>query len=407
MRFILLTLLIGLSVNLFTQVIPEERRVDWTIAGLKDTTTFGFIPINISEYGIVGDGISANDENLDVLLDSLGESGKILLFPEGNFLFNDPIRLPPNTVVRGNGSGSTVFTIDGQGSGHGFYMQGSSTLDSIFFSQSANKGDDFFYVNDSLTIEPGDWIRIAQFDDDLITSSWAKHTVGQITSVLEIVGNKVIISSPLRLDYDLIRNPYFRKIQPLKNVGLECFKIERIDDTDPIQASNIRFNHAVNCWVNGVESNKCNFSHVELFYSSNIQINNSYFHHALGYGSGGRAYGVTMHFSSNECLIENNVFEHLRHSVLFQAGANGNVCSFNYSFDPFWTSFPDNSAGEFVLHGNYPFANLIEQNICQNIVVDNSHGPNGPHNTLFRNRAELYGIFFTATNSPGQKHRRK
>jgi len=105
---------------------------------------------------------------------------------------------------------------------------------------------------------------------------------------------------------------------------------------------------------------------------------------------------------SNEILIENNIFKRLRHSMILQAGTNGNVFSFNYSYDPFWTSIPSNSAGDIVLHGNYIFANLFEQNIVQNMVIDNSHGPNGPNNTFFRNRGELYGIFFSATNSPGQ-----
>ena len=68
----------------------------------------------------------------------------------------------------------------------------------------------------------------------------------------------------------------------------------------------------------------------------------------------------------------------------------------------FWTGIPSNSAGDIVLHGNYPHSNLFEQNICQNIIFDNSHGLNGPHNTLLRNRAESFGIFFTAENSPSQ-----
>jgi hypothetical protein len=55
-----------------------------------------------------------------------------------------------------------------------------------------------------------------------------------------------------------------------------------------------------------------------------------------------------------------------------------------------------------VLHGNYVYANLFEQNICRNIVIDDSHGPNGPYNTFFRNRAEGYGIFFSNLNSPDQ-----
>jgi hypothetical protein len=55
-----------------------------------------------------------------------------------------------------------------------------------------------------------------------------------------------------------------------------------------------------------------------------------------------------------------------------------------------------------VLHGNYPYSNLFEQNDGQNMVIDNSHGANGPHNTYFRNRGALYGIFFSDNSSPNQ-----
>jgi hypothetical protein len=73
--------------------------------------------------------------------------------------------------------------------------------------------------------------------------------------------------------------------------------------------------------------------------------------------------------------------------------------------DPFWTGsgfLPANSAGDMVLHGNYVFANLFEQNDGQNIVIDNSHGGNGPINTFFRNRGSLFGIFFSDNTSPKQ-----
>jgi hypothetical protein len=80
--------------------------------------------------------------------------------------------------------------------------------------------------------------------------------------------------------------------------------------------------------------------------------------------------------------------------MLFQAGSNGNVCGYNYSFNPYWSQFPfpTNSAGDIVFHGNYPFSNLCEGNINQNTVIDNSHANNGPYNTIFRNRSETYGI---------------
>lgn len=88
--------------------------------------------------------------------------------------------------------------------------------------------------------------------------------------------------------------------------------------------------------------------------------------------------------------------------MLLQSGANGNVFGYNYSYDAYWTEggfFPANSAGDAVLHGNYPYLNLFEGNTVQNIVVDASHANSGPFNTFFRNRAELYG-FFSDSNTP-------
>lgn len=166
-----------------------------------------------------------------------------------------------------------------------------------------------------------------------------------------------------------------------KSVGLECLKINRLDASVG-QTTNIAFDFAVDCWVTGVESNNCNFGHLVFTKSTNCYVYGNYFHDAFAYGGGGQAYGVVLQYTSGECLIENNIFKHLRHSMLVQAGANGNVCAFNYSLDPNWTSFPSNSAGDIVMHGNYVFMNLIEENICQNIVVDASHGINGPYNTF-------------------------
>ncbi|MGZ5244399.1 MAG: T9SS type A sorting domain-containing protein, partial [Bacteroidia bacterium] len=109
---------------------------------------------------------------------------------------------------------------------------------------------------------------------------------------------------------------------------------------------------------------------------------------------GGKGYGVLLHLTSGECLVKDNIFNKLRHSVLVQAGANGNVVAYNYSINPTWSGvmLPSNAAGDIVLHGNYAYANLFEGNVVQNIVIDNSHGKNGPLNTFFRNRAELYGL---------------
>ena len=168
---------------------------------------------------------------------------------------------------------------------------------------------------------------------------------GQVVRIKSILSHKLILDSPLRLDFHMTRSPYIVKIHPVKNVGIQCLKIHRMDNTAPEQSSNINFSYAVNCWVRDIESENCTFSHIQANHSSNLAISGSYFHHAFGYGGGGRAYGVMLQATTNECLVENNIFEHLRHSMIVQSGANANVFSFNYSLDPYWDSTPNDAAG--------------------------------------------------------------
>lgn len=403
MRTIIYLLIVQINLFSFSQTLPTQRSVDWKLAGLRDTSTAGFITIDMQTLGVINDGLTPNDALMDSLLNVYGDQGTILSFPAGDFLFQETIELPNNTIIRGDGAESTTFHFDLGGSDHSFHIEGendNTSTSSVI--GDAWKDNDFILVDDPSLFSSGDWIRILLNDSSLVTSSWAHKTVGQIVRVLAIENNKLLLESPLRMDYDSAKMPYVVRMLPAKNIGIECLKIHRIDNTSPSQTSNVYYSYAVNCWVKGVESENCTFSHVQARRSSNIYIANSYFHHGFEYGGNGRAYGVMLHITSNECLVENSLFEHLRHSIIVQAGANGNVFAYNYSLDPYWDSSPSNSAGDLVLHGNYAYANLFEQNIGQNIVIDNSHGPNGPFNTFFRNRSEGYGIFFSASNSPDQ-----
>ena len=392
-----------LHTSTFSQTLAPSRSVDWTLAGLRDTTTNNFIEIDMQTQGAVGDGIIPNDSIIINVLSSITSPGAILNFPIGNYLFNNTIHIPSNIIIRGQGVGSTTFIMNSGGQNHSISINGVIIQsDTTSIIEPAIKDSNFIVVSDPTNFSIGNWVQIIQNDNDLVTSTWAENSVGQILKIESIFNSKVFFNSPLRINFDTIRSPYIVKINPVENVGIECLKIQRMDDTAPQQSSNINFTYAVNCWVKGIESENCTFSHLEANRSSNLYISKSYFHHAFDYGGGGRGYGVMIQSTSNECLVENNIFEHLRHSMIVQSGANGNVFTYNYSFDPYWDSTPTNSAGDMVLHGNYVFANLFEQNICQNIVIDNSHGPNGPYNTFLRNRSEGFGIFFSSTNSPNQ-----
>jgi hypothetical protein len=329
----------------------------------------------------------------------------IVYFPAGTYLFNTSIYLRSNFIIRGAGADQTTFIIEHPNNGHSFYATGYPTNDTSSLTQTANKGSNQLIVANAGAFSVGNWIQLQQNDVDLTTSAWGAGSVGQIAQINAIAGNTLTLASEMRMDYLMQRTPYVRRVLTVENTGVECLKIQRVDNTAPEQSSNISFDFVVNSWVNGVAFQNTTFAHIEASHSSNIDISNCHFKDAFEYGDGGRAYGVMLQFSTNECRVYNNIFDHLRHSMILQAGANGNVFCYNYSVNPFWTGsalLPSNSAGDMVLHGNYVFANLFEQNDGQNIVIDNSHGGNGPLNTFFRNRASLWGIFFSDTTSPGQ-----
>jgi len=399
-----LLLFIIFASTIAAQILPASRSVDWSKAGLTAAVPTFANTIDLDAAGLTGDGVTPNDAALQAVLSPLGNTPTILQFSAGVYLFSSRIQLPNNVILRGRGADSTSLKFNLGGSNNCIQAVGSQAIaDSTYFVSNAAKGNNFAEVTNASRYPVGAYIRIMQNDSAQMYSTWAYRTLGQIVRVDSTAGNRIYFSSPLRRDYNTSQRPYFVRINPKINIGIECLKIDRMDAT-AAQTCNILLQNAVNAWVKGVESNNCNFAHLSLASCTNISVQNSYFHHAFNYGGGGKAYGIEISATTGEALIENNIFRNLRHSILFQSGANGNVVGYNYSTQPYWNEsfFPTNSAGDLVLHGNYPYANLFEGNIVQNIVIDISHEANGEHNTFFRNRAELYGIFFSGTTSPNQ-----
>ena len=140
---------------------------------------------------------------------------------------------------------------------------------------------------------------------------------------------EVIVKTPglkledkLSIDYDfgssLIQ---VRKLIPIKNVGIEDLIIER-ETTTWDWSNTIEYNYAAKCWILGVESFFTYKHHVDIHNSTFIEIRGSYFHHAAELGNGGEGYGIIIENHSTNCLVEDNLFDGLRHSMLVQSGAN-------------------------------------------------------------------------------------
>jgi len=381
------------------QTLLEERRVDWSTAGAGADRISPDTVFNILDYGGDPTGNVSNHSAYSALIQAKSGMPGIIYFPPGTYFFSTPLYVFEESIIKGAGADSTFLLFNQNGNNGCILMRGTRSQITVQATNNLCKGQFHIPIADTAGISPGDYFMLLFDDTDLVNDSWAEGSVGQINRVTGVGADRIFIEHALRMNYMMVDSPYVEWIDPIQNAGVECLHIERQDHTVNNHAL-IQLSLAAECWVTAVEGNMASYSHVTLGRSTKCTISGNYFHHAHQYGDGGDAYGVAIQFTSGDNLIENNIFEHLRHSILLQAGVNGNVIAYNYSTDPFKTvfGFPTDNTADLVCHGNYPFANLFEGNIASFGIVDASHGGNGPYNTYFRNRMSAYGMRISNSN---------
>ena len=392
---LLITICIHFSIS--SQTLPSDRSVNWSLAGLDASFSEPANEIDFKNLGAHTDGKLPNDSLLNAVLESIGTSGAKIIFPIGTYLFHNAITLKNDVFILGESADSTIFIFDLETEDHNIKITGSESGISSKLTSDVLRGSAEITLESASEFNQGDIIRIIDNDTEKITSSWAKKSTGQIIKIISVQGNVVTLGNPIHRDYSVSNDAMIIKLNVVSNCAIENIQITNKSQITASYA-NIFMNYAHNIRMKCIKSIDCNFAHVDIRNSFKVDIEGSYFTKAFDYGDGGRAYGVMIQQNSSHCLVMNNIFKKLRHAMIFQSGANGNVFAYNYSLEPYWTdvSLPSDAAGDIVLHGNYPYANLFEGNIGQNIVIDDSHGENGPYNTFFRNRAEYYGIVMNA-----------
>ncbi|MFT5480297.1 MAG: hypothetical protein ACI9NN_001264, partial [Bacteroidia bacterium] len=372
------------------------RLTQWSGAGNENYTKPQPVLIDVTNLGALGNGIHVDDTAIIQAIDSLkNNGGGIVYLPSGTYLVNRTITLYSNIVLRGAGSDNTILRCNLGGVNHAITASGSE-LGTTNLTTSHAVGDTVLNIG-SHSYVAGEWLRVSVGDSSFINDSWSSNYLGQIVRIDSVTSSKLFINKPLRFYLSISQVPKVRKMLPQDSLGIEDMRIVRNDVTSA-QTANINFSNVINSWIIGVESDSCNYSHVSLTRSAFNQIQGCYFRNAHSYGGGGKGYGIAFQYASGDNVITNNILQKLRHAILFQACANGNVVSYNYSREPYWSeSFvPSDYTGDVVMHGNYPYMNLIEGNIFQNLRIDASHGKNGNNNVFLRNRIENFGIIMSS-----------
>lgn len=409
--FIYVAFLLALGKQTQAQIgntIPENRRVSWLGAGFKGCIP-PTIPANrvksIDVFGGNNDGTGDNTAAFNAVVASFGGASGVVLFGVGTYRFSSSLNLSSGIILRGVASTQTTLTFDFGGIINQNCINISTTNSGVFtgITAGANKGSGAITVANVAGFAPNGYVEIRQDNTFATPDAFATKCVGQIVEIDNVVGNVISLRNTLRLNFTGT-NLEARPINYIEKVGIESLKIERTDSPVPSGGggNNVYCQYAINCWVKDVESAFSMGAHILAEFCSRLDISGCYFHEALlDYkGSSTRGYGVCLNLRTGDCLVENNIFRKLRHAMMVQAGANGNVFAYNYARETYRNGsgeIPTDAAGDIVCHGYYPFANLFEGNVVNNVVIDNENGINGPFNTFFRNKALLYGLGFSFT----------
>lgn len=437
LRTLFFFLLCLVSINLYSQIgsiIPSDRQVDWTTVGYMRNPLDNIPTVYTATYQLPLPSMNAatNSSSIEAALNwAQVHSGLVCVqFQSGTYNINKSIILGgccrSDIVLKGNGpENTTINYVGGSNLTHSLIRCGGYLSDrhKIIITAYNSSTNTVTLRDSSSLINAGDYITIKiyngpwQDDQNDFNHGWVGPTrdyLGQIVKVTNVAGKVLTLQDDISLTWSIMHEtnidsstnsyPYIQKlsadsafISPApSNIGIQDLKLTSNGAYSNFGA-HIRFENVVNCWVKNVESDKPYRIHVGISNSTAIEIRGCYFYDADSIGTGGFGYGVEMDGPTTNSLIIDNIFRHLRHSVILQLSPNKNVIAYNYSSEEF-SGYPNIKLGDFQIHGHYPYANLFEGNRGDRFFADGYWGNNGPYNTFIRNFSNYYDCKIVNSN---------
>lgn len=299
-------------------------------------------------------------------------SGGVIKVPPGRYFIDASLRLKSGQVLRGAGADRTslLFTRDltiGVQIGGGNAGATTPVLGGGLHETSVTvAGSDLF--------APGDFglLELADSNQSQVVRVIASTPLGSRT--------RLSLEEPLNGNFS--ERSKLSKLDITEFAGIENLSLGIADPRIRV-AEMIRLHATANSWVRNVVSTMPFKSHVFSRQSYHCEIRDSSFIDASGHGDGGQGYGTNLANATTGCLVQDNVFQFLRHSVVMHVGANGNIVARNFSSRPRHSSFAEGGPGDISFHG-FSNGNLVEANVVERIHLGDA-GPIGAENTVLRN----------------------
>ncbi|OGW57558.1 MAG: hypothetical protein A3D21_02530 [Nitrospirae bacterium RIFCSPHIGHO2_02_FULL_42_12] len=380
---------------LYGELISQNRRINWSPGVVGGIPTYPATRNAIADDGAVGNGVADDTAKIQLCLNSVSVNEACYL-PAGTYKTTAEIHIPEGVVLRGAGPTKTKIINYNSASGSDIISMGGSVEGAaINILSGYTKDSTQIIVENASSLVEGDFIVVYQDNNSIVDTfdcGWCglnndeNHAMMQIVKITNKSGNTLTLNRPLYYTFEASQDPEVLEFEMIKGSGVENLYVELNASAGDVRA-NIEINQCANCWVRSVESYNANRSHVLLTESYGCEVRDSYFHHGQQY-NGDHAYGAFIFVTNSDHLIENNIFYHLRHSMILEGGGSGNVYGYNYSNRMFGDVDPNNTnwlMADIVTHGAHPYMNLFEGNVAQHLGADYTHG-SGSHNTFFRNQ---------------------
>jgi len=401
---------IWLSSLSFAEIIPQERQIDWTQAGIP-----GGIPnrtticatINAATYGNGSTDATAAIQNA---IDNC-PANQVVYLPAGTYKVSSPpnfetiLNMRSNVTLRGAGQGKTIITFPGTYARSIIDIRGLAYWNiyglqrTVSITGGMSKGSTQITLSSASGISVGDILLIDQLNDPQLVDpvgyeglctycgrAEGTRARGQYAEVNAISSNTVTLNLPLYWTLSASLSPQATLVNANSMVRWAGIEDLTLTESQAAVEFMIEMDAAQYSWLKNVEIKRVNRRAVWLIESLQCEIRESYFHDGIGGFGRDRGYGVLADAYSNANLIENNIFHTLDGGFMMAAGgASGNVFAYNYMTDtrfddPWWMT-----ASPSISHAPHPSMNLWEGNIGIQAGADFIHGSSS-HNTLFRSR---------------------
>lgn len=397
--------------DVFAEIIPQDRRIDWSQAGIP-----GGIPqrtticaaINAITYG---NGTTDATAAIQNAINSC-PANQVVYLPAGTYSVSSPtgletiLNMRSNVTLRGAGPGKTVISFPGAYARSVIDIRGSAYWDiyglqrSVAITGGMPKGSKQITLSSISGISVGDILLIDQLNDPQLVDpvgyeglctycgrANGSRARGQYAEVTAISGNVVTLNLPLYWTLSSSFSPQATLVNSSSMVRWAGIEDLTLTESQAAVEFMIEMDAAQYSWLKNLEIKQVKRRAVWLIESLQNEIRESYFHDGIGGFGRDRGYGVLADAYSNANLIENNIFHTLDGGFMMAAGgASGNVFAYNYMtdsrFDDSWwlTQSPSLS------HAPHPSMNLWEGNIGIQAAADFIHGSSS-HHTVFRSRS--------------------